>query len=305
MFDWIDLLLFFVGGFGFGYGLASRSERKRINTIIGHFDRIDKAEERLKNKTPLILACLLLVSGSAVGQQFNGTISPSGYTPPDSVWVQWCRAGDNPQCRSFQLNPSIPWDGQSAEGKFGRYSGGDRSTQGFSSVPAVSGEAKGGEIGAALIKLLGHQYTEMELWDFAFANPCNGFLCGCGWYERVTGSRHPIDPGCVNESKGGDDNLRPCPNEPVGCGRSRNNPCVTADTDIPTDRAKQVACFSGNGRVGRWLKRIEIEIDKPIEPTPTPIEPRPVDPLPPQPNLICLVLKIDPTTKAYTIEVCK
>ncbi len=251
----------------------------------------------------VFLVILLSTSLPSHGQSFNGTISSSGYTPPANVWVQWCQMGDKPTCKSFQLNPSIPWDGQSAEGKFGRYSGGDRSTQGFSSVPAVSGEAKGGEIGAALIKLLGHQYTEMELWDFAFANPCSGFLCGCKWYEQVTGSRHPIDPGCVNEKgSGSGDNLRPCPNEPIGCGRSRNNPCMTADTDIPTDRAKQVACFSGSGRVGRWLKRIEVNEPTSVEPIPTSVEPIP-QPLPS--NLICLVLKIDPTTKAYTVEVCK
>lgn len=50
MVSWIDMLLYFIGGFGFGYGLASRSERKRINTIIGYFDRIDQAEERIKER---------------------------------------------------------------------------------------------------------------------------------------------------------------------------------------------------------------------------------------------------------------
>lgn len=250
----------------------------------------------------------LSLSSFVQAQQYNGTISQSGYTPPPNVWVQWCQMGTTPTCKSFQLNQSILWDGQSAEGKFGRYAGGDKSVQGFSSVPAVSGEAKGGEIGAALLFLLGHQYSEMELWDFAFSNPCSGFKCGCSWYERVTGSRHPIDPGCVNEKRSGEDNnLRPCPNEPVGCGRNRNNPCITADTDIPTDKAKQVVCAGGSGRTGRWLKRVEhVPVDKPID-QPPPITP--VDPPTPQPqqpvNLICLVLKIDPTTKATTIEQCK
>lgn len=50
MVSWIDVLLCFIGGFGLGYGLASRSERKRINTIIGYFDRIDQAEERIRDK---------------------------------------------------------------------------------------------------------------------------------------------------------------------------------------------------------------------------------------------------------------
>lgn len=259
----------------------------------------------------LILLFLFFLSSSLHSQQFNGTISTSGYTPPPSVWVQWCQMGDKPTCKSFQLNSSIPWDGQSAEGKFGRYAGGDRSVQGFSTVPAVSGEAKGGEIEAAMIFLYARQginrpVLTSELWDFAFANPCSGFKCGCSWYERITGSRHPIDPGCENEARSGDGNLRPCPNEPVGCGRNRNNPCLTADTDIPTDRPKQVACSTGSGRVGRWLKRIgttdmvepEKPIDKPIDQTPTILPVVPSD-------LICLVLKIDPTTKATTIEQCK
>jgi hypothetical protein len=46
----LDIFLFFFGGFGLGYGLASRSERKRINTIVGYFDRIDQAGERMKEK---------------------------------------------------------------------------------------------------------------------------------------------------------------------------------------------------------------------------------------------------------------
>lgn len=257
---------------------------------------------------------LLFCSLSLHSQQFNGTISPSGYTPSPSVWVQWCQMGDKPTCKSFQLNSSIPWDGQSADGKFGRYAGGDRSVQGFSTIPAVGSEHGGGEIGLALITLFRQKGISFDpqtnpqwFWDFAFANSCGRLSCGCSWYEKLTGEKHPIDPGCANESKDASNSLRPCPNEPVGCGRSRNNPCLTADTDIPTDRPKQVACSTGIGKVGRWLKRIgtsepEKPIDKPVDQTPID---QPTQP-PSQPsNLICLVLKIDPTTKATTIEQCK
>lgn len=252
----------------------------------------------------LFLSSVLTLSIPSSGQQFSGTISSSGYTPPSGVWVQWCQMGDKPTCKSFQLDPSIPWDGQSKEGKFGRYAGGDLTVQGFSSVPAVSSENKGGEIGAALLKLLGKPYKEKELWDFAFANSCGQFVCGCRWYERVTGSPHPVDPGCKNE--GTDSNsLRPCPNEPVGCGRNRNNPCLTADTDIPVDKAKQVPCWSDK-RVGRWLIRKEIlateQPTKPITPVDAPTQP--TDPTTTS-SLICLVLKIDPTTRATTVEQCK
>lgn len=256
----------------------------------------------------LFLFLLIISSLPSHSQQYNGTISPSGYTPPDSVWVQWCQMGDKPTCKSFQLNPSIPWDGQSKEGKFGRYAGGDFSVQGFSSVPAVSSENKGGEIGAALIKLLDGQYTETELWDFAFANSCGNFVCGCGWYERVTGSPHPIDPGCKNENTDSN-SLRPCPNDPPNCGRNRNSPCVVADTDIPVDKAKQVPCWN-NKRVGRWLIRKEIAtlpdspVDKPVDvPIDKPAD-RPVD-KPTDLSLICLVIKIDPQTKAHSVEICK
>lgn len=258
----------------------------------------------------LFLSLLLISSLPSHSQQYNGTISQSGYVPPSNVWVQWCQMGDKPTCKSFQLNPSIPWDGQSKEGKFGRYAGGDFSVQGFSSVPAVSSENKGGEIGAALLKLMGRQYTETELWDFAFANSCGQFVCGCQWYERITGSPHPIDPGCKNESTE-PNSLRPCPNDPPNCGRNRNSPCVVADTDIPEDRAKQIPCWNGSKRVGRWLirKGANLLIDKPIQPT-NPIENPVNNPNKPIDNstdssLICLVIKIDPQTKAHTVEICE
>lgn len=270
----------------------------------------------------LVLFLLLISSipshSQSTGQsagQYNGTISQSGYSPPTTVWVQWCRMGTNPQCRSFQLNSSISWDGQSREGKFGRYAGGDESVDGWSSVPAVWGEAKGGEIGAALLTLyaslgLNREYTDRELADFAFSNACGGFLCGCGWYERVTGQPHPINPGCKGEVVGSGDGLRPCPGEPVGCGRNRNNPCFTADLDIPVDKAKQVPCYSGSGRIGRWLIRKEVISNQPIDgPADRPVEKpinEPTNPnKPTDPSLICLVIKIDPQTKAHTVEVCK
>lgn len=261
----------------------------------------------------LFVLLLLISSIPSHSQQYNGTISQSGYTPPANVWVQWCRMGTNPQCRSFQLNSSISWDGQGREGKFGRYAGGDESVDGWNTVPAVSSENRGGEIGAALLALyaslgLNREYTTRELWDFAFSNPCGSFSCGCTWFERVTRQPHPINPGCKGEIVGSD-NLRPCPDNPPGSGRSRNNPSVTADLDIPTDRAKQVACNSGKGRVGRWLIRKEanlLPIDKPIEPTnqiDNPID-EPID-KPTDSSLICLVLKIDLQTRAYVVEACK
>lgn len=258
----------------------------------------------------LFLFLLIISSVPSRSQQYNGTISQSGYSPPSHVWVQWCRMGDNAQCRSFQLNSSIPWDGQSRQGKFGRYAGGDESVDGWSSLPAVWGEAKGGEIGAALLALyaslgLKRLYTDRELADFAFSNACGGFLCGCGWFERVTGQPHPINPGCKGEVTG--DNLRPCPGEPVGCGRNKNNPCFTADMDIPVDKAKQVACYSGSGRVGRWLIRREAiaeqPIDRPVDKPPTSEPTKPNEPI--DSSLICLIIKIDPQTKAHTVEVCK
>lgn len=271
----------------------------------------------------LVLFLLLISSipshSQSTGQstgQYNGTISQSGYSPPANVWVQWCRMGTNPQCRSFQLNQSIPWDGQGREGKFGRYAGGDESVDGWNTVPAVSSENRGGEIGAALLALyaslgLNREYTTRELWDFAFSNHCGLFSCGCGWFERVTGQPHPINPGCKGEVVGSD-NLRPCPDNPPGSGRSRNNPSITADLDIPTDKPKSVPCNSGKGRVGRWLIRKEIVIipDKPIDvPADKPIE-KPTDGptnpnKPTDPSLICLVIKIDPQTKAHTVEICK
>lgn len=235
-----------------------------------------------------ILAFISLVS-HVQAQTFAGTISPSGYVPPDNVWVQWCQMGEKPTCKSFQLDKSIPWDGQSAEGKFGRYAGGDKSVQGFSTLPAVSGEAKGGEIGAALLFLLGRPYSERELWDFAFSNPCGDFICGCSWYERVTGSSHPIDPGCKNErsSSGG---VKTCPNDPPGCG-SRALPCISSDPSLPLDRAVSRPCQLGGRRVGRWMIR---NTNPPI-PTPTPVPtPTPIPTPTPTPlsSVTCYILKI-------------
>lgn len=271
----------------------------------------DIPKDAVRTLVFLLLSILLITSSlPSRGQQFNGTISASGYTPPPNVWVQWCRAGDNPQCRSFQLNQSIPWDGQSREGKFDRYAGGDQSVDGWNLVPAVGSEHRGGEIGLTLITLFKQKGISFDphtnpqwFWDFSFANSCGRLSCGCSWYEKLTGEKHPIDPGCANESRDQSNSIRPCPNEPIGCGRNRNNPCITADTDIPTDRPKQVPCFSGSGRVGRWLKRIgTTEPEKPID---KPVDQTPINPAPQPVNLICLVLKIDPTTKATTIEQCK
>lgn len=306
-------------------GNSTNSTKRKTIDCIRVLEKKEKCVMKNKNDTStsseaffagclfifLFLFLFLISSLPSHSQQYNGTISQSGYTPPSNVWVQWCQMGDKPTCKSFQLNPSISWDGQSKEGKFGRYAGGDFSVQGFSSVPAVSSENKGGEIGAALLKLMGGQYAETELWDFAFANSCGQFVCGCQWYERITGSPHPIDPGCKNESTE-PNSLRPCPNEPEGSGRNRNNPSYTADTDIPEDRAKQVPCWNGSKRVGRWLIR------KGVREEPGPVEEpiKPIDPIVDKPidktidktadsALICLVIKIDPQTRAYTVEVCK
>jgi hypothetical protein len=42
MFDWLDILLFAVGGFGLGYGLAARGERERTKRHITTLDRLNK-----------------------------------------------------------------------------------------------------------------------------------------------------------------------------------------------------------------------------------------------------------------------
>lgn len=205
----------------------------------------------------LILAIAILVPSASMG--YEGTITSAGYQPPPtSVWVTWCRAGSDPQCRSYALNPAIPWDGQDGLSKFGRYAGGDSAVQGWSTVPAIGGEARGGEIGAALLELfrqagVAREYSTRELWDFGFSNSCGGYTCGCSWYERITGKPHPITPGCAAGASGSG-GLKPCPNDPPGCGRGKGNPCrVTGDSSLPTDQPVQRACWSGTGRVGRFM----------------------------------------------------
>lgn len=204
-------------------------------------------------KLTLVLA---LLAAPALG--YEGTITASGYQPPAApVWVTWCRAGSDPQCRSFKLNAGVSWNGQDGPSKFGRYAGGDASVQGWSTVPAVAGESRGGEIGAALLFLyrkagISREYTTAELWDFAFANSCGGYSCGCSWYERITGSPHPVTPGCQSETSSG--GLKPCPADPPGCGK-KASPCLTDDPKIPAGVPTQIACSTGTGRVGRFVLR--------------------------------------------------
>jgi hypothetical protein len=259
----------------------------------------------------LFLFLLLISSIPSHSQSYAGTITQSGYTPPSNVWVQWCQMGNKPTCKSFMLNPSILWDGQSRQGKFGRYAGGDESVDGWSAVPAVWGEAKGGEIGAALLALYASQglnrlYTDRELADFAFANACGAFTCGCGWFERVTGQPHPINPGCRGESTG-NDSLRNCPTDQPGKGRNKNNPFIVNDPNLSSVIAVNLPCWTGSGRVGRWFIRGG-EVIEPIKPIEPPIEDpvdKPIDIPPSHSEIFCFTIRIDPTTKAYTVEVCK
>lgn len=252
-----------------------------------------------------VYLALVLLAGPAAGQSFAGTISASGYTPPPGVWVTWCRAGTPPECRSFQLAPGIAWDGQDGVTKFGRYAGGDASVQGWSQVPAMSGETQGLEVGAALLALyrrLGGpaEYTRQQLWDFGFANSCGSFQCGCSWYEAKTGQPHPINPGCRGEVSAGGSELPGCPVVPAGCGRSRSSPCQTLDPSVPTDKPASKPCRTAEGgRVGRWVIRAATA-PGPVAPDPTPPPTDPEPPAAPSPGTACWIFRLDLSTLAHT-----
>jgi len=264
----------------------------------------DQHNNRLSN--PLLTGCLLfflvmvvflLLSSMPVHGQSK--TPGTGYVAPPNALCHHCdTSSENLKTRcggsTTRINVSVPWDGTNSDfGYVLRYLEG-RTTCAASWICGVGGENEG----LRAREILKERCLAGEIGDR------NRFDCEPTRVEvHDYGCQLPDLGRVINTGAG---SLRLCEGR-SGKG-TRSDPFIVDDPGVSVV-PRSLPCWTGTGRVGRFFVLGGVVDSAPVGPVePTPVDPidfRPIDPKPIDHQLICLVLRIDPTTQAATVEQCK